>query len=179
MARRDISGPAGFSAPKITTSRRLHTWPPQKVKPTLLCQHEPFESSQHFPFSQALPLPHLPLAFPAFRVIFEMERQAGIISFYLDLTEDFKWARHKQQGISILPWSTKPQKLSTGGGLRDLAGTHIVNWDCHKPQLSQGYLICSLTLLLCPQKERRMYANHPRTWSLPHHSLSSPPSTVS
>lgn len=65
MAQRDISGQAGFPAPKITTSRRL----PQKVKPPLLCQHEPFESSQHFPFSQAHSLPprtppHIPTALP-------------------------------------------------------------------------------------------------------------------
>lgn len=58
MARRDISGQAGFPAPKITTNRKLPPQPPQKVKPPLLCQHKPFESSQHFPFSQALPVPH-------------------------------------------------------------------------------------------------------------------------
>lgn len=80
-AGRDISGQSGFPEPKITTSKRRPTWPPQKVKPPLLCQHEPFESSQHFPFSQALPSP-CPPSFLGFRVIFEMERQSGIIYLF-------------------------------------------------------------------------------------------------
>lgn len=83
MAGRDILGHAGFPAPKITSSRRLPTWPPEKVKPPLLCQHELFESSQHFPFSQALPLPPSPLSFPGFRAIFEMERQTEITSLFI------------------------------------------------------------------------------------------------
>ena len=106
MARRDISGQAGFPAPKITTSRRLPTWPPQKVKAPLLCQQEPFESSQHFPFSQVLllsPTPP-PLSFPGFNTIFKMERQIGSIPFYLNLIENFFYFLEPHLWHIEVPW---------------------------------------------------------------------------
>lgn len=60
----------------------------KKVKPPLLDQQEPSESSQHSPLSQTLPSPPPMLSFTGFRTIFEMEQNC--FSTVLDLMENIK-----------------------------------------------------------------------------------------
>lgn len=67
----------------------------KKVKPPLLCQQAPSESSQHFLAGQTLLLPLPTLSFMGFRTVFEMEQQLGIFKSGLYLMENIKQGRHK------------------------------------------------------------------------------------
>lgn len=83
MARRDISGQAGFPGPKITTSRRLPGGPHRRSSHPCSVSMSALNHLNTFHLAKLFPSPSHPC--PSQALVFEMERQTGILSLFIQI----------------------------------------------------------------------------------------------
>lgn len=124
-AGRDISGQAGFPAPKITTSRRLPVAPTEGQAKPCSVSTSPLNHLNTFHLAKLFPSPSDPVLPRLQSYLCKGEANRDHFSCYLDLIETVKRVSPKQLENQCPPLSHKTTEAQHWRSLGDVAGTHI------------------------------------------------------